>query len=1052
MRCLVGACVIGVAVSTATLAAEKSAIVTVGNARFTVVAKECIRMEYSAAGKFIDEPSYFAANRSAAYKDFKLTKKGGSTVIDTGAIKLEYTPDGKSFWKNNLRAEIKKGAGTVEWLPGMENKGNLGGTIRTVDGVMGPVDLGEGVVSRDGWYLLDDSQRHIFTKDWVAERPKSAGSDWYLFGYGYDYAGAVKAMTAIGGVTPLPRKYALGAWYSRYWPYSSKEYRNIVKEFEREDFPLDVMVMDMDWHRDGWTGWSWNRKLLPDAEELLKWDHEQGLAVTLNLHPADGVGPHEDAYAQFMKDMGEDPASRKTITYDSGDKKYLDTLFKDVVEPLEKNGVDFWWLDWQQYPNTLSVPGLTNLSWLNHYFFTHTGESGRRGLSFSRWAGWGDHRHPIHFSGDSHTGWPMLAFEVPLTSTAGNIGAFFWSHDIGGHMGPRNEESYTRWVQFGATSAALRSHSTRSPELDRRPWKYGKWAENSMRISFHLRSVIFPYIYSSAWQVFNESKPLNRQLYFDYPQDDNAYKNPQEYFYGDAFLAAPIAKPGIGKKRVGYQVVRFPDGLWYNWFTGERYAGKTEIVAAADINEFPLYVKGGIPVPMQPYTNRMATAPLKNLVVRCYPGEDGKKGAFTLYEDDGISPDYQKGARALTELSCLRKGDKYEITVSAAKGTYNGQLKKRAYTIELAGTKKAASATVDGAAAKIVYDSNEGINRISVPERAIGKSVKVKVSAALADYSALSAKAADRRAAGILGEKYENMPLKKAIDAYASAGKPDKTTLDALFAVGGASFFTKNEGVYIYKGPENVYFYVQPGLFDNNAFKVSVVDIVGDSEKEVYSSDKKAVAPERLSLPGLPPFDGASVGFGLPAKRIMKISFTVEGKPYSLIDTITAKRSWINKWNAVGTFPYDRSGKLADQKFGPELEDIKLNARYKGFMDKPVVWRKAKTEDDDTVDFQKHFFVPVDGRIAYAAAFIYSDAAQDATFWVNSDDGAQAWLNGKQVLLSDVSRSVVEGADEFSGELNAGRNVLLVKISQQNMQWKFKAALEVAKPIKLEWK
>ena len=148
MRCLVFVFAIGLAAASAARGAEKSAIVKVGNARFTVVAKECIRLEYSETGKFIDSPSYFAANRSAVYKNFKLTKKGGATTIDTGEIALTYTPDGKPFSKGNLKAAIKKDGGTVVWLPGMENMGNLGGTIRTVDGLMGPVDLGEGVISR----------------------------------------------------------------------------------------------------------------------------------------------------------------------------------------------------------------------------------------------------------------------------------------------------------------------------------------------------------------------------------------------------------------------------------------------------------------------------------------------------------------------------------------------------------------------------------------------------------------------------------------------------------------------------------------------------------------------------------------------------------------------------------------------------------------------------------------------------------------------------------------------------------------------------------------
>ena len=380
------------------------------------------------------------------------------------------------------------------------------------------------------------------------------------------------------------------------------------------------MVLDMDWHKDGWTGWSWNRNLLPDAEALLPWLHSQGLHVTLNLHPADGVGPQEDRYAAFMKDMGADPSAKQTIPFDAADPKYMNALFTDVFKPLEQDGVDFWWLDWQQYESTRSIPSLTNLFWLNTLLYDHTAQNGQRGLSFSRWAGWGDHRHPIHFSGDASTSFKMLAFEVPFTSTAGNVGCFFWSHDIGGHNRGRNEESYARWVQFGATSPVLRSHSTRDATMDRRPWLYPEWATNSMRTAFHLRDQLFPYLYTSAAESCRDTVPLDRPLYLDHPSDERAYHNAQEYFIGDNLLAAPIVTPGIGPGRVGTQTVWFPPGAsWYNSFTGEKYAGGTNALVAADINEFPLYVKGGVPIPMQPYTPRMATAPLTTLRVRCYP-------------------------------------------------------------------------------------------------------------------------------------------------------------------------------------------------------------------------------------------------------------------------------------------------------------------------------------------------------------------------------------------------------------------------------------------------
>jgi alpha-glucosidase (family GH31 glycosyl hydrolase) len=679
-------------------AGQPDAKVVIGNARFTVIAPECIRIEYTNDAKFVDAKSMFAVGRDAAWNDFKLSRDGNDVVIDTGKIRLRYCSDGRPFTQENLHAQIARGEDWVDWWPGEANQGNLGGTIRTLDGVKGPVELDDGVLSRDGWYLLDDSQSPLMTADWVQERPENGSTDWYLFGYGTDYKAGLRALTRIGGSVPLPRKYVLGAWYSRYWHYTAQDFRDIVEEYCQHDFPLDVIVMDMDWHltrlpgsgRAGqiWTGYTWDRGLIPDPEGLLQWFHQQGLHVTLNDHPADGVQPHEQMYEDFMKAMGADPSTGQTLPFDAGDKKYLDTFFHYTHDPFEKEGVDFWWLDWQQFPYTRSLPHLTNLAWLNEYYYRRASRDDARGQSFSRWAGWGDHRHPIHFSGDADTGWNMLAFEVPFTSTAGNVGCFFWSHDIGGHMGGRNEESYTRWVQFGATSAALRSHSTRAADMDRRPWTYSKQAEDSMRISFHLRSELFPYIYSSVRESCTESVPLNRPMYIEYPGKEEAYHNPQEYFFGDNLLVAPITSPGEGPDKVAQQTVWFPPGEWYDWFTGQHFSGERTETASADINRFPLYARGGVPIPLQPYTQRMTTAALTDLVVRCYPGDDGQSASTTLYEDDGVTTGYLKGEWSQTVLTYRRLENKVTVIISPSKDSYPGQVEKRSYHVELCETAK----------------------------------------------------------------------------------------------------------------------------------------------------------------------------------------------------------------------------------------------------------------------------------------------------------------------------------------------------------------------------
>lgn len=794
-------------------------VVEVGRVRFTVVTPTLIRIEEKTqAGRFVNDPTMFAVGRSAGFKDFKLERRPDQVRITTPILRLEYSGDGsQGVTPANLKITVTQNGREAVWTPGAKNPGNLGGTIRTLDNVFGPVSLGEGILSRDGWYLLDDSKSAVLTNGWVQGRETyvggqdQIGKDWYFFGYGDDYRAALQSLAVIGGSVPMPRKNVLGTWYSRYWPYTADEFKAIVKEYESHNFPLDVIVMDMDWHvtseqpgvgsgskNNYWTGYTWDKKLIPDPAGLLKWFKDQGLAVTLNDHPAEGVQDHEEMYESFMKAMGADPSTGKAIPFDAGSQKYLETFWQYTHVPREKEGCDFWWLDWQQYPNTRSIPSLTNLAWLNTFYYEKSTANNQRGMSFSRWSGWGDHRHPIHFSGDAGTNWESLAFEVPMTATAANVGCFFWSHDIGGHQGRRNEESYARWVQFGAMSAALRSHSTRSADLDRRPWTYAKWAEDSMRDAFHLRSELFPYIYSTVWQGVQEMSGLTRPMYFQWPSEEKAYASAQQYMLGDAVLVAPIVSPGTGPGKVGRQAVWFPQGEWYNYFTGERIVSDssgTERLIAADINEFPVYVKGGVPIPMQPYTPRMGTAPLKTLVLRCYPGPSG---SFTLYEDDGKTVAYRNGQSATTKLTSSRSGNVTTLTVEPTAGTYAGQITERELILHLPGLGASTSVKVNGNAAKASYDSKTRQITVNAGTHPITQRVVVEVEAPLADFAQISRETVARLEAG--------------------AGGDDKAKLLA----NGIGIVASKGGPIGYSVPKGIRFYAPVGLLAGNQVKWEV--------------------------------------------------------------------------------------------------------------------------------------------------------------------------------------------------------------------------------------
>jgi alpha-glucosidase (family GH31 glycosyl hydrolase) len=474
----------------------------------------------------------------------------------------------------------------------------------------------------------------------------------------------------------------------------------------------------------GWTGYSWDRTLLPDAEALLKELNADGIRVALNDHPADGVRDHETSYPDFMRRLGRDPSGGGNPPFDAGDRTYMEAFFEAAHAPLERQGVDFWWVDWQQdyaFPYVHGVPGLKHLPWLNYLYYRHSERTGCRGQGFSRWGGWGDHRHPIHFSGDAVANWAMLAFEIPFTLASGNAGCFFWAHDIGGFNGERDPEAYTRWTQFGALSAALRLHSY-GEALDRRPWLWGEPFVNAMREAFHLRAQLFPAIYSGVRQCHDDMLPLLRPMYLEYPDMPEAYACDTQYMLGDALLAAPIVTPGVGPDRVATRTVWLPPGSWCNFFTGEPLDGGRTMTVTAGLTDIPLFVRAGVPLPMQPYTPRMTSTPLATLVVRCYPGASGR---FRLYEDDGVSQGYLRGECAWTELQSEQHDHGTRILIGATEGRYAGQPAERAYRIERPGLEPATRATVDGRPAKLEYDAARNMSIVIIPAHDIRRPIKV---------------------------------------------------------------------------------------------------------------------------------------------------------------------------------------------------------------------------------------------------------------------------------------------------------------------------------------
>lgn len=146
-----------------------------------------------------------------------------------------------------------------------------------------------------------------------------------------------------------------------------------MDRFERAGIPLSVAVIDMNWHvssdgagHKGWTGYTWDRTLFPDPPAFLEALHKKGLKVTLNLHPAEGIQPHELVYPQAAAALGRDEARGQRIPFEPENRAFWHVYFDLVHHPLEREGVDFWWVDWQQ-GQSCATEGMDPLWLLNHF-------------------------------------------------------------------------------------------------------------------------------------------------------------------------------------------------------------------------------------------------------------------------------------------------------------------------------------------------------------------------------------------------------------------------------------------------------------------------------------------------------------------------------------------------------------------------------------------------------------------------------------------------------------------------------------------------------------
>lgn len=665
------------------------AVVSSGKARFSILTDRIIRMEFDPAANFDDRPSLVYWYRNFDAPEFHVSSSDDQIIIETEFLRLHFNEKNR-FHRRDLWIELEE-TGQL-WRYGDTDQLNLGGTTRTLDGAVGAVELDPGLVSRSGWALVDDSQSLVFDEhNWPTPRNKpTTYKDLYFYGYGQNYLYAITDHQRLTGKPGLLPRWALGNWWSRYWAYSDRSLVALMDEFKKQNIPLSVCIVDMDWHitetgnqSSGWTGYTWNKKLFPEPEQFIQQLHQRNLKTALNLHPAEGVHPHEDVYSTMATRIGVNPDSLEPVSFDIADQIFAKAYFEILHHPLEKQGVDFWWIDWQQ-GNLSLIKGLDPLFWLNHLHYYDQGKTtDKRPFIFSRWPGLGGHRYPIGFSGDTVVHWDSLAFQPHMTATAANVAFGWWSHDIGGHYGGiEDAELYLRWVQFGVFSPIFRLHSTNNPFIDRTPWGFDLNTLEYARQAMQLRHRLIPLLYTANYRNASTGEPVILPMYYRW-KDEAAYQCPGQYTFCQDLLVAPVTSPIDPDTGFARKLVWLPEGDWFDLNTNEIFKGGFWYIIYAPLDRTPVFAPAGSIIPLNGDEPRNGVDLPSKFHVKVFPGKDS---SYSIYEDAGEGQSYLDGDYCFTKISTHWDNKNLHIIVDAADGTFASFLPtKRSWQFEIVG-------------------------------------------------------------------------------------------------------------------------------------------------------------------------------------------------------------------------------------------------------------------------------------------------------------------------------------------------------------------------------
>jgi alpha-glucosidase len=522
----------------------------------------------------------------------------------------------------------------------------------------------------------------------------------YYFIAGPDPKKVVERYTALTGRMPLPPLWSLGYNQCRWSYYPEARVRWVADTFREKKIPADVIWLDIH-HLNGYKPFTWDPQRFPNPQKMISDLRAQGfhLVTILDGHPPAlrGYAPYDSGMAgdDFVK-WPDGRVYEGPVWPSQAAKNPAPSVFPDFSRPATR----LWWGNLYSSLLDVGVAGIWNDMDEPSVFDTPNGtmplevvfnndgqptthreihnvlgqlmsHSTFEGLSrlrpderafvLTRSSFAGGQRYAAVWTGDATADWSSLRQSVSMLQGLGISGFPFVGSDIGGFVRMPSAELCTRWLQAGVFYPFMRMHTAIDTPY-KEPWSFGWRYEDINKRAIELRYELLPYIYNVMQQASETGVPALRPVFMDFPDDANTATLDYEFLFGSDLLVAPVLWEGVDTREV-----YLPAGDWFDYWTGEKYAGPATIHVPVTLDSIPLFVRGGgfiFGQPVVQWTGEMPGNPLRVLIA------PAGKSESSLYEDDGESLAYRNGGFMKREFQQTRDASQMTVEIAAPTGSY----------------------------------------------------------------------------------------------------------------------------------------------------------------------------------------------------------------------------------------------------------------------------------------------------------------------------------------------------------------------------------------------